>query len=478
MSEGTFDEIIVRLKLIDALIKANDIKQAKIYVDILTDKYEMTDLVTFNQFIINNNIENASLLIEQLITTYENINRNFKAEGLNEPTFDDEIELVVKNPILFRFKKDGKWGFKDIENNIIIDSIYDYALDFNESKAAVKKGNKWGFINQLGAVCSDFIYDKAESYSDGMAAVMSISEDYVFFQEKISFLHKWGFINHDGDLTVSFQYNEVRRYSEGLAMVTSIVNYSEGMQYFQKKYKYGFIDKSGNVIIEFRDLVSSYGYENSWSYHNDPFVFIDDRCKIFISSSASSVIKPFNQDAIINKSGDVILSNFNYNIIKSYSEGLSAVAMVSESLDFEGNKCFKFKWGFVDKNGNEIINCKFDNVGSFKEGLAPVCIDDKWGFINKSGSIVIGCKFRSVRQFSEGLAAAYLEVNNLSNNHKIYKWGFIDITGKTVIPHIYDGYSLSYEEFLPCIDSFKHGRVQVKKNDKWFIIDKQGELVD
>lgn len=326
----------------------------------------------------------------------------------------------------------------------------------------------------MGAVCSDFIFDKAESYSDGMAAVMSISEDYVLFETNKNFLHKWGFINHEGDLTVSFQYNEVKKYSEGLAMVTSIVNYSEGMQYYQKIYEYGFIDKSGNIIIEFRDLVSSYSHEDSWQYHNKPYVFIDDRCKICISSD----IKPFNQDAIINKSGDIILSNFKYNIIKSYSEGLSAVAMVSESLDFEGNKCFKFKWGFVDKNGNEIINCKFDNVGSFKEGLAPVCINDKWGFINKSGSIIIGCKYSTVRQFSEGLAAAYIEVNNLNNNHKIYKWGFIDVTGKTVIPHIYDGYSLSYEEFLPGIDSFKYGRVQVRKNDKRFIIDKQGELIE
>lgn len=475
MSEGTFDGIIIRLKLIDALIKANDINQAKIYVDILTDKYEMTDLVAFNQLIVTNNIENASLLIEQLITTYEKINRNFKSEGLKESTFNNEIKLVLKNPILFRFKKDGKWGFKDIENNIIIDNIYDDALNFNECKAAVKKENKWGFINQFGTVCSDFIFDKAESYSDGMAAVMSISEDYVLFQEKKSFLQKWGFINHESDLTVSFQYNEVRRYSEGLAMVTSIVNYSEGMQYFQKKYKYGFIDKLGNIIIEFKDYVSSnYWHQDWWRYHNNPFEFIDDRCKIFISSDK----KPFNQDVIINKSGDIILSNLNYNIIESYSEGLSAVAMATESLDFEGNKFFKFKWGFVDINGNEIINCKFDNVGSFKEGLAPVCIDDKWGFINKSGSIIIGCKFRTVRQFSEGLAATYLEVINLNNNHETYKWGFIDVTGKTVIPHIYDGYSLSYEEFLPGIDSFKYGRVQVKKNDNWFMIDKQGELIN
>lgn len=78
MNEGTFDEIIIRLKLIDALLKANDINQAKIYVDILTDKYEMTDLVTFNQLIVTNNIENASLLIKQIIKTYENINRKFK----------------------------------------------------------------------------------------------------------------------------------------------------------------------------------------------------------------------------------------------------------------------------------------------------------------------------------------------------------------------------------------------------------------
>ncbi|HEC1792471.1 TPA: WG repeat-containing protein [Campylobacter lari] len=45
------------------------------------------------------------------------------------------------------------------------------------------------------------------------------------------------------------------------------------------------------------------------------------------------------------------------------------------------------KWGFIDKNGEIIINPIFDNVSNFKENLASVNLNGKWDFIDKNGNL-------------------------------------------------------------------------------------------
>ena len=47
------------------------------------------------------------------------------------------------------------------------------------------------------------------------------------------------------------------------------------------------------------------------------------------------------------------------------------------------------KYGYVDKSGHEVIPCKYDYAGKFREGLAIFEKDDKWGYIDKTGREII-----------------------------------------------------------------------------------------
>ncbi len=58
------------------------------------------------------------------------------------------------------------------------------------------------------------------------------------------------------------------------------------------------------------------------------------------------------------------------------------------------------------------------------EGLAPVKVGERWGYINRTGKVVIPPRFRLAGPFAEGLAA--IEVDG--------KYGYIDRTRKMVIP--------------------------------------------
>ena len=88
------------------------------------------------------------------------------------------------------------------------------------------------------------------------------------------------------------------------------------------------------------------------------------------------------------------------------------------------------KYGYVDKSGHEVIPCKYDYAGNFREGLAIVEKDDKSGFIDKEGREVIPCMYDAAGSFSEGLA--YVKKDD--------KWGYIDKTGREIIPFIYESF--------------------------------------
>ena len=102
----------------------------------------------------------------------------------------------------------------------------------------------------------------------------------------------------------------------------------------------------------------------------------------------------------------------------------------------EGNRHSEVgKWGFINKTGKKIIDCKYGWANKFTEGLAAVEKNGKWGFIDKSGKEIIACQYElyfyddiEQHNFSDGLAV--IEKNK--------KWGFIDKSGKEMIPCQYD----------------------------------------
>ena len=185
----------------------------------------------------------------------------------------------------------------------------------------------------------------------------------------------------------------------------------------------------------------------------------------------------------IDKTGEIVIpcvyDDVATGVFYNFSEGLAAVRL-------DG------KWGFIDKTGKEAIPFQYDYAMAFSEGLAAVLKNDKWGYINQKGEEVIPCQYVNGREigFSEGLAG--MEKNG--------KWGFIDKTGKEVIPFEYDG-ALDFseglagvmkngkcgyidqtgDEVIPCKyddnDNFYEGLARVQQNDKYGFIDKTGKEV-
>ncbi len=86
------------------------------------------------------------------------------------------------------------------------------------------------------------------------------------------------------------------------------------------------------------------------------------------------------------------------------------------------------KWGYIDRDGRNVIAPKFERAERFSEGLAAVVLEGRHGYIDAAGAMAVLPEQEPAgpvhRRFRDGLAA----VRSKSGI------GFIDRSGKLVIP--------------------------------------------
>jgi hypothetical protein len=112
--------------------------------------------------------------------------------------------------------------------------------------------------------------------------------------------------------------------------------------------------------------------------------------------------------AYIDRNGEVVLSGWRYTW--PFSEGLAAVD------DAE-------RIGWIDSDGDYVIQPRFQAGWEFHDGLAPAMDDSGfWGYIDESGGWAIDPQFDEAWEFEDGLAGAV----------KGYGLGWIDTTGEWV----------------------------------------------
>lgn len=154
------------------------------------------------------------------------------------------------------------------------------------------------------------------------------------------------------------------------------------------------------------------------------------------------------------------------------------------------------KWGYIDRSGDRIIPCIYNEARRFSEGLAAVRKGVYWGYINKNGETVIPFRYLNPYPFHEGYARVYTEegkkdviIDNKGNvvpNMPNTYYGFLPFSeGWAVVkPDQYTCYYIDKQgkqvtrEFSDAMP-FSDGLAAVRSRQKglWGYIDKTGELV-
>ncbi len=302
--------------------------------------------------------------------------------------------------------------------------------------AIVDNQNKNRFVSDSISVVVEptLKYDNVSSFSEGFAVV-----------EKDK---KYGYVDQNGKEVVPPIYYSAGSFSDGVAVA-----------YSKDDCTWHIIDKTGNVKAQLK------GYDNVGYSFSNGFIQVEKDDKYGLAdATGKEVIPP------------------TYDRIYGFNEGLARV----EKDD---------KYGFVDSTGKEVVPFIYRSAGDFNEGLAYVQKDGRYGYIDKTGNIVIPLNFTSAIDFSDGLAVVgygnniwyiidktcdikntkelltqYTNVTGFKEGfvevYKDGKHGFVDQTGREVVPPIYD-----------YVQDFSEGFAQVKKDGKYGFVDQTGKEV-
>jgi hypothetical protein len=165
------------------------------------------------------------------------------------------------------------YGFVDTKGEWVIPPEYSSTEGFSDGLAAVQKGSgqdgKWGYIDKSGDVAIDFLYDEALPFVKGSAIVQLNS--------------KFGMIDKNGSFIAEPVYDDVT--------LSARRSRYEGLTGFVKGGKIGFLNNSGDVVIDFKFKPAIPPmYDNT--FHNGRAVVVLD--------------EPGMEKAIIDTDGNVI----------------------------------------------------------------------------------------------------------------------------------------------------------------------------
>lgn len=147
-----------------------------------------------------------------------------KRDAPSTPKKEQKEQKQAKNPgspeEWIKFTKNGKWGFRDLNNKEIIPAVYDEVFLFHEGLACFENQGEFGYINDKNEVVIQPKYECAMSFSEGLASVTLDG--------------KCGYIDKSGNLVINYAYDAATAFTDGQARVKS-----DG--------KWGVINTSGEV---------------------------------------------------------------------------------------------------------------------------------------------------------------------------------------------------------------------------------------
>ncbi|MBP9091524.1 WG repeat-containing protein [bacterium] len=219
---------------------------------------------------------------------------------------------------------------------------------------------------------------------------------------------------------------------------------------------YGFIDKTGCVVLDLRNHRRNYASGSPKEFLIEK-KFSDQRCVIYGDSNSASDCTPSAN--YVDKAGNFLRTDSCYIFASDFSDGRAAVVDTSYNADrlprvgisqLPGGPAPSYRWTFIDVHGKTTAG-PFCKVKAYAQGLAGVKVDGEpfWKFIDKVGRCVISGKFEQVTSFSEDRAGVL--VNG--------KWGLIDRTGKQVLPPSYSSQIHPFHEGLAAVEVPEASRV-------------------
>ena len=292
--------------------------------------------------------------------------------------------------------KNGQYGLNKNEQNIIGNEYQSIRYDENNKVFVIEKSKKYGISNNEGAIILPVEYSQID-----------ITGDYLYAKKD----QEVEVYNRDGTKADIEADTEI--------LNTGNEKYKIKINSKDNQTKYGVVDKNGEQLIPENYNYISYLFDNYFmaSYENGKLGILDDKEQIKIE---------LNNDSLQQIQGSQLIqtTKLENKDICLYSEKLEKIYEMQDAtlklendyiklynntevkyFDKQGNEVQNMqvypesklfvkvqgdKYGFVDKQGNVVVDYKYDKAYEFNEyGFAAVKKDDKWGSIDEQGQEIV-----------------------------------------------------------------------------------------
>lgn len=311
--------------------------------------------------------------------------------------------------------KNGKHGFMDKTGKIIIPAKYIRVMypSFSEGLAFVseKQASNEDFI----WICIDTLGDKKFDVGKNCDPETSFSEGYAVISNWAT--DKYWFIDKNGVEVFNKEFGYACEFTDGFARVSD-EKYGSSSSYFINKegerVKYlpiggcmfnngisfcsgQLVDTLGNVLIGNINEWTGASYEYLKVKRKDKWGFVDRKGNIIIDFQyPQDRRRVFDNILKLNADSLDALPKATYRNVGFFYEGLASIQ--KDSL-----------FGFINSKNEIVIEPIYKGVRHFSEGLAGATLDgEKWGFINKEGVFIIEPKYFSVDAFQNGICGVLL----------------------------------------------------------------------
>ena len=289
----------------------------------------------------------------------------------------------------YPFVRDGKVGFIDYRGHEVIPPRFSNAGDtahFNNGLAPVFEGGVGsGYIDPSGkfVIGPTQVWGWGRPFHEGVAGVL------IWNKQR----NAAGWIDRSGKIIFSGMGVEGTYFSDGLMSMPG------------PNGKWGFVDKYFHFAIQPQ---FDYAYE-----------FSEGLGEVTINGKSG----------FIDKSGRIVVP-LKYDMVWGFQDGLARVRRDTEVgtwMTMEGEQPnYRYQYGFIDHDGNEVIPLQFEEATYFSEGFALAIAPNfkLYGVIDKQGHFVHAPEFEEASEFHEGLAKVCVQT----------MCGFVDTSGAWRIP--------------------------------------------
>jgi len=277
---------------------------------------------------------------------------------------------------------------------------------------AVKNGSKYEVYNNAGEL--QFTYDGSK-YECTVADLQFDKNGFcVVYDKPLYGSDKYGMIDTKGNLVLPLEYGWLSDTEDGVIRAI-------GPHKLYKDPAYGLIDINGNVIADFE-------YAYITPFENGIAAF-----RAYFSR---------NEGGYIDTKGNVIVDDCQYitddNMLGKWGVYVANGDYIEVQQSEDSVAAYQAK-ALYDRNGNRLTTKPYEYIGQFNEGLAPVL---------------------------------YNRDPRISDPNNLYRLGYIDVTGKEVIPceWRYTSYDRLQPYYYGGLPLFKDGATVLYKNSSQYIV--------